>query len=87
MLIYLKSSSVHDFFYNTDISKYVMFDYNSLCSWYYYDYEMCCFMRDDTYISRLVIMQEYHSVMTVEEKINLISTLENILLDKIFDNL
>ncbi len=87
MLIYLKSTTSFDFFYNTDISKYVLFDYNSLSSCFYYSYEMGCFMRDDTYISRLVVIHEYHDVITIQETLNLTTILENLLLDKILNNI
>ncbi len=85
-MIYLRSDSSYDYYYDTNICKYVQFAKFRMYSRTYYDYSLNRFIETIVHRSSRDVLTEY-IFFSIEENRNHIATFESILLEKIINNL
>lgn len=87
MLIYLRSSNTHDYYYDTVLCKYVWFSKFEVQSRIYYDFSTQSWVKSAIHHSRRGVTSMGYIYFTSDELRNHITTLENVLLEKILNNI
>lgn len=86
-MIYLRSSYTHDYYYDTVLRKYVMFSKFEVQSRIYYDFSTYSWVKSAILHSRRNTISMEYIYFTLDESRSWITALENVLLNKILDNL